>query len=805
MNALRIFTRSPGLSAAAVTLIALGIGVNTTLYSMIHGILTKPAPGVEAAGLLTLGLTVDGHPEDPGNSLPNFLDYAAQSKTVRLIARGFDRVAVDLDDGSYATRAAPVTAGYFETLGVRMSQGRSFTPQEERSDASGLAAVISDRFWREQFHGAVDIIGRRLGLNGYTATVVGVAPVGFRGTQLTESTDLWIPLLSYYQTKGTGAPLTVRTIPTIEIMGRLAPGASLRQAQAEFTLISQRLAAAYPETNRNRMVVVGPYSMAAMGPWAQRSSAFLAILAMVAVLTLLLVCSNVANLMLARAAVRQREMAVRRSMGATRWRILRMLLAEGFVISLAAWAAACLFAFVAAKAIPGMIPPNNQGITVDPNFTPDWGVIGYAMLLAVAGTLAFSAAPALRAWKQQLLPWLKSGEQSVAQGRSRLSTVLTITQLALAVLLLTSAGVASRSSSLFDDLDLRFEKNHLLLVTVNTAGSASDAQRNLELLARLQARLRTLPGVAAVSHVRMPPPFAWGTEPVNAQSSRTDGAGEPVLADRNLVGPAYLETLGVRPLLGRDFSAGDRAGTRKVAIVNQNLAEALWPGQSAVGHIMQVAGEPFEVVGVAPNGIFGSFHEEPHPGFFFVPEAQTAGPTGELTFYVRFTGNLDAVAPAVRAALHQADARVPIVYMRSMQTQWEGITGPVLLIAALLTLFSSGSLLVAAIGLYAVVAFNMARRTRDFGVRIALGASPNQIRGMVIREGLLMTAGGLACGFALSEAVGAVLRRLAGVTPADLHTYAGVFALLASAALLACYVPARRAARVSPMEALRQE
>ncbi len=457
-HALRIFTKSPGLSAAAVMLIALGIGVNTTLYSMIHGLLTKPAPGVEAAGLVTLGLTVDGHADDPGNSLPNFLDYTAQSKTVHLIARGFDRVAVDLGDGSYATRAAPVTAGYFETLGIRMSKGRSFTPEEERSDASGLAAVISDRFWREQFHGAASIIGRRLGLNGYSATVVGVAPPGFRGTQLNESNDLWVPLLSYYRRKGTEARLNVRSMPTIEIMGRLAPGVSLSQAQTEFTLISKRLAAEYPESNRNRMVVVGPYSMAAMGPLAQRSGAFLAILAVVAVLTLLLVCSNVANLMLARAAVRQREMALRQSMGATRWRILRLLFAEGCVISLAAWAAACLFAFVAAKAIPGMIPPNNQGFTVDPNFTPDWQVIAYAMLLSVAGTLAFSTAPALRAWKQQLLPWLKAGEQSVAQGRSRLSTVLTVTQLALAVLLLTSAGIARGSLSLFDDLDLRFEK-----------------------------------------------------------------------------------------------------------------------------------------------------------------------------------------------------------------------------------------------------------------------------------------------------------------------------------------------------------
>ncbi len=345
-----------------------------------------------------------------------------------------------------------------------------------------------------------------------------------------------------------------------------------------------------------------------------------------------------------------------------------------------------------------------------------------------------------------------------------------------------------------------------MLVTVNTAGSAADAQANGELLERLRARLRAVPGVTGVSHV-MPPPFAWGTELVNHQSSRGDG-DKLVLADRNLVGPDYLATLGVRPLLGRDLSTDDRAGARKVAIVNLDLAEALWPGQPAVGKTMQVGGEPqpLEVVGVAPNGIFGSFHEEQHPGFFFVPEAQAAGPAGEITFYVRFAGSLDAAAPAVRGALHDADARVPIVYMRSMQTQWEGITGPVLLIATLLTLFSAGSLLVAAIGLYAVVAFNMARRTRDFGVRIALGASPIQIRGMVIREGLMMTALGLACGFALSATAGAVLRsRLAGVTPTDYRTYAAVFGLLASAALLACYVPALRAARVSPMEALRQE
>lgn len=507
--------------------------------------------------------------------------------------------------------------------------------------------------------------------------------------------------------------------------------------------------------------------------------------------------------MLARAAARQREMALRQSLGASRSRVLRLLLAEGLVLSLAAWAAACLFAFVAARAIPEMIPPNTQGITVRPDFTPDWRVIGYASLLAAMGTLAFTAAPAIRSWKQQLLPWLRAGEQSMAQGRSRLATFLAITQLAMSTLLLTSAGVAHRSLSVFGDLDLHFEKSHLLLVTVNTAGSATSTQQNIELLDRLREHLRAIPGVASVSHVRTPPPFAWSVESVRARTS------EPlVLADRNIVGPDYPETLGVRPLLGRGFSPKDRSGTQRVAVVNQNLADAFWPAQSAIGRTFQVADDPqqVEVIGVAANGTFGSFHEEPHPKFFFTPESQASAPPGEITFYIRFSGNLEPIAPAVRAVLHEVDDRIPIVYTRTMQAQWQEITGAVSVISTLLTLFSAGALLVASVGLYAVVAFNMTRRTRDFGVRLALGASSHQISGMVIREGLLMTGLGLALGFTLSAAIGAVLRsRLPGITSTDLSTYAGVLGLLSTASLLACYLPGRRAAGVSPMEALRQE
>jgi predicted permease len=799
----QILTRSPGVSLTAIALIALVIGGNTTIFSSVHGLLTKPAPAIAARGLVSLGWSVDRQAVHPVDSYANYAEVAAQARTVRpLLAFQFERFTLTYRDGSYAVHGGVVTPNYFDTLGLTLARGRAFTDDEARSSA--LTVVISDRIWLERFQRADDAVGQSVMLNGHPATIVGVAPPEFQGVWLFERSDVWVPVVAYARVRGQARGLDERSGGPFAMVGRLAPGSSLAEARSELTTIAARLQASYPEANKGKTVVVFPYAGTAAGDSliAQRGPQFLAIFSIITALTLLIVCANVANLMLARAVVRQREMAVRQSFGASRVRVVRLVLAEGIAISMAAWAMACGLAWMLSRAIPRLIPPSGDaGLPLVVDFTPDWKVMAYAMVLAAAGTVAFTAGPALRTWRQDLLPFLKAGEQGVVQGRSRVASGLVVLQLAFAVLLLAGAGLAYRSLSLVEALDLGFKKAGLLLVTIDTQGVPEG--RRAALIDQMRERLMAVPAVDGVSYARVPPKEFWSTEQV-----RVAGAAQPIAAEQNSVGPDYLHVLGVAPRAGRELAVEDRTRTTTAAVLNENLAAALWPGEAAVGRTVLLGPDrrPVEIVGVAPNAYFSGFRRQERPYFVFVPMRTDPRGLTNMTFYVRYAGPVDPIAPAVGRALAEVDSRAPIVYLRTMETQLEGITSVVRILTTLLTLFAAGSLLIATLGQYAVLAFTMKRRTRDFGLRMALGASARQILGSVIAEGLRLTIVGLAIGSGLSLMAGRALGSvLFGVTPADPPTYAGVVAVLAAASLIACYLPAWRASRVDPMEALRQE
>jgi predicted permease len=811
----RILWKSPGLSATAVILIALVIGANTTIYSIVHALMARPAPGVTAQNLYYVGLV--GVPSEPLHSYPDYLDYASQSKTLRsLFAFGPERITLAVDDGSYAMFGAHVSANYFDAIGVRLSRGRTFTPQDNRMTA-GLVAVISHRVWLERFQGKDDVIGRRLQINGHDATIIGLAPPKFQGVDLGLPEDVWLPVVSYFRAAGRESVLMDRDNPeAVMVVGQLAPDTSVVECEAEIRTISARLRAAFPSSHKPIAPRLVKYSGTTNGGIAQIGGRFLAIFSIVTAITLLVVCSNVANLMLARSLAKQRETAVRQSFGASRFRLLRMSVTEGFAISLAAWAGVCLFAVWLSKAIPWLVPTNATGPQgMRPNhmnldFTPDWTVLGYAMILAVAGTLAFILAPAIRTWRRQLLPYLKAGEQSVAPGRSRLSSILVVTQLAFSVLLLTAAALAYRSLSIIDTRNLHFDRENLLLITVNPTLSITNRQVQLSLVEQMQERLRSIPGVTAVSYVRLPPPFSWGRE-----NFEPPGSQESVVARTNYVGPGFLRSLGLAPVAGRDFSPADRAGGLRAAVITESLAAALWPGQPAVGQtlLLERQRERVEVIGMAPNAFFAGFQADAAPNFVFLAEQQDVGrrtagaglrESGETTFYVKYSGGFSAVASAVSKAVKEVDSRVPIIQTRTMEAQLAATNGEGRIVTFLLSIFSVISIVIAAIGQYAVIAFDMKRRTREFGVRVAMGASSQQIVAAVVREGLLLTAAGLAVGFLLSAVAGMALARfLYGVTATDPPTYLAAFAIMGTTSLLACYLPARRASRVDPLVALR--
>jgi len=812
----RILTRAPGFSAAAVALIALGIGGNTAIFSMIHGVLSKPAPGVQADRLVTFGMMVNNHLEigDPSDSYLNYLDYAAQSRTMQSIAgfRPAPRFTMGLANGTYEVRGQLVSANYLDTLGVPIVRGRQFTLDEARG-VGPLPAIIAWHVFQNQFQGAENAVGAPIALNGQAATVVGVTAPQFGGPSLAPNFEVCVPLSIRSPLRRPGMGLEDRSSRGVEMIGRLARGATLSQAQAEFETISLRLQTAYPEADKGRMIVLAPYSATAFGPvQSSQTRVFMAILLAVALVTLLIVCANVANLMLARAASRQREMAVRQSLGASRLRILSISLAEGLVLSAAGWAAAWIFASWACRAVVKFVPPLESGVRLEPDLSPDWSVAVYAMILAVAATLAFTLAPAVRTWRQDLLPWLKAGEHSVIQGRSRLANILVVAQLALCCLLLTSAGLAWRSISLMDTADLYFTKDHLLLAGVNTAGAAAGKQQNIALLERMRRRLGALPGVVAASYAWSAPPRAsTGIE------VRAAGSAQPVLTDGSFVGPDYLAALGVPILTGRGITEADMTDANPSAVINQKLAQTLWPGQSALGRTISLTDldQPLEVVGIVPNGAFSGIgsggamtgiRKEDRGNFIFLAQQQSPSTPGEMTFHLRYAGSLKAIAPTVRAAIRETDSRVPVFSLQPMESAWAAFTAPVHLMTTLLELFAIGSLLLASLGLYAVAAFYTARRTREFGIRMALGASPRQSLNRVLKEGLLLTAIGVGIGLALSAAAGRAFGSLLfGVTATDKPTYLAVIGVLTAVSLLACYIPARRAARIDPTHALRQD
>jgi predicted permease len=492
---------------------------------------------------------------------------------------------------------------------------------------------------------------------------------------------------------------------------------------------------------------------------------------------------------------------VRQSLGASRGRILRILFAEGMVLSLVAACTAMVFAAWACRAVAKFAPELESGGRFGPDFSPDWRVALYSAALAVASTLCFTLAPALRAWGQDLLPWLRAGEHSVAGGRSKMASLLIMGQLAFGVVLLTSGGLAWRSMRAMEDMDLGFRRDHVLLAGVDTRAAAGNRQQNLMLLEHLREHLSTLPGVVAASWAVAAPPHSHSWMGVQVGSAISDGTA---------AGPGYLHTLGVRLLEGRDFAPADLGAA--VAIVNQKLAHALWPGQSAVGRTITLRGDkfPIQVIGVVPNaafnavsssGQFSGLATEERRNFVFLSEA-LAGSPGSYTFHVRYAG----APPPVRAALAEVDTRVPVYSIRSMQREFEDFTAPVRVFVNFVGIAALAALLLSSLGLYAVVAFYTTQRRRELGIRVALGAAPRQLLAAVLREGLALVSGGIVMGMALSAAAARAFGSLLyGVSAADPETYAAVVVTLTMVTLLACYVPARRAALTDAMESLRQE
>lgn len=819
----RILHHAPGLSATAIVLIALVIGGNTTIYSMVNSLLISPAAGVGGNDIVVIqhvdpAVTIS----DPFVSFPNFEDYARAATTVeRFAAWSPERLTLGSDAGNHALFGALVTANYFDTLGVTIANGRGLHAADDEA-VEGVAAVVSDRVWREQFNAAADILGRAITINRTPATIVGVAAEGFAGAVLTPGEDVWLPIRAYYRAIRSETALTNRAQPLVLMAGRLAPGTSVTAARSEFAALSAQLKAAFPDAFTiysargvtpltDPRAVVSRYSATALLPIADGAPLFLAIFSIVTLLTLMVVCANVANLLLGRAVERQRDTAVRHALGASRPRIVRMLFAEGATLALTAWVAACAFAWWTARGLLRLIEPR-PGLLADAR--PDWTLAAYGMTLALLATIGFSLAPAVRSWRVQVSPLLKAGEHSVAPGRSRLTRMLVVLQCALSVLLLTSAGLAYRTMASRNAGELGFDSGNLLLVTVRLGSSrafvsseptAAERDAAFATLERVRERLAATPGIDAVSYARRIP----GATFLAVTPIRREGAERAAPALVRQVGPDYLRTLGLGVLNGRELTAVDRRGATRTAVISRRLADDLFGAELPIGQSLMVGDrrERVEVVGVAPDALYDGPGHDPQPRFLFVAEQQMPGPPPlDASFVIRHAGTVEAVAPLAGRAIAAADAALPIVAMATMDARLATVTELETLVVQLLVCFAGVSLVIAALGQYAVAMFQTRRRTREFGVRLALGASVERIRREVVRDALALALPGVVIGFALSVATAVALRwALFSVTPVDLPTYVGVLVLLALTSVAASYLPAWRAGRINVTDALRSE
>ena len=806
----RILTHAPGLSAAAILLIALVIGGNATVYSMVNSILVSPAAGVTRDDLVVVRhIDPNVRISDPFISFPNFQDYARRSSAITGLS-GWNtlRLTIGTPTGNFAIFGAVVTTGYFDTFGVGIERGRGLVASDDDAK-DGLAVVISHRLWQERFNSSDDAVGTPININHASAMIVGVAAPGFSGAALTPGEDAWVPIHAYHRVTNTEANLANRAEPAVVVAGRLAPSASLAAARAEMSTLFAQLQNAYPDAMatftanggvrlRNARVAVARYSATSLLPIGDMAPVFLAVFSVVTLLTLIVVCANVANLLLGRAVERQRDTAVRLSLGASRLRIVRMLLAEGATLALVAWIAAYVVALWTSQGLLRIIEPT-PGLLA--NAKPDWTLAAYGLTMAMIATVVFSLAPALRSWRVPVSPLLKAGELGIAAGRSRWATALVVVQFAFSVVLVTAAGLAFRSVTTLTSADIGFNPDNILLVTLRV-GDATGPE-GFALLERVRERLNAVPGVEAASYARRVP----GASLLQSTRIRRDDQHRTTGFVRQ-VGPDYLRVLGVRVIAGRALSDGDRRGGPRAAMINQQLAADLFGNEPPVGHQLTISDrDQVEIVGVVADALFDGPNRDARPRYLFVAEQQMPGaPATDPHFFIRHRGTLAAITPLVTRAIGEVDAGAPVVFMSTMTRRLALVFELESQIVSMLAGFALISLVIAAFGHYAVAMFNMRRRTREIGVRMALGASAGRIQAAVVRESIVHAAAGIVIGLAMSAAIAIAFSSiLFGVTPVDPITYAAVAVLLATTSIVASYLPALRASRVNVVDALRQE
>jgi macrolide transport system ATP-binding/permease protein len=798
--ALRVFRKTPALTLVAVLSLALGIGANTAIYSWMDGLVLHPLPLVQDPSHLVLLQTRGPGGAERYVSYPDFVDWKAQVRSVaKLSAYSIDQFGLRTTGQAERAWGVLASADYFDLLGVRPMLGRFFRPDEAAAPASAPVAVLGYGFWQRKFAGDSGVIGRHLLLNGRDVTVVGVAPAKFGGAIVGLSFDVWVPITMQPVLAASGDFLHARGIRWLTVLGRLKPGASVVEARADVGLVQRRLAEIYGE-DRSTTAVAARFSTFAQ---QQIGPLILALLGITAVV-LLVACANVANLLLARATARQKEMALRLALGAGRRRLVRQLLVESGLLAGCGGAVGLFLAAWARELFTVFVPPTP--LPIELHFGVNIRVLVFAVLATGLAAVVFGAAPALRATRPNLVPALKDAAGQGIASRSRLRSALVAGQLALSVVALVAAGLFLRSLSRAGAVDrgLR-DPAHVLLAGTNLFAAGYSRETGRPFVDRLLARVRTMPGVRSASvtgfvPLGFPMRSTWSTEVEGYQPSRD----EDMLIQYSVVGSDYFETMGTSIVRGRGITAQDRDSAPQVAVVNETFARRYWPGLDPIGRRLRLAGRGWSaVVGVARDGKYNRLGEPPQP-FLFLPFAQVYTPQPQLV--VRAAGDPHALIEPLREVFASLDPNVAFLDPRTLAEHMEPATYVQQTGAAMFVLFGALALVMAAVGIYGVTAYLVSQRTREIGIRVALGAARRDIVGLIVGQSVRLLSAGLLAGVVAALGVGVLLRRLLfGVRAYDAPTFVVVLIILAAVALLASWLPARRAAQVDPVVALKYE